>query len=1116
MRKGTNLRRAAVLIPMLVLPPGGGAAVSSTDTPFSPEIGYSSSHQISISPPGLRYLGDGRPKKRMIPRAASVQAGTVSETGRQILEGMAGEVGNPAFAMREASFSPPADAQRKDLRHFPGIGEARIRFHPRNGTPTYIRFEQPWSGVLSAASRSDAEAVARHFLFEQRHLLGLDEPDRELKLLNLDRDAEGRAHLRFQQMWRGIPLWGRQLMVHLDSRNRIYLVNGLYEPTPKGVDVEPRVTAEEALMEVKRHLGGRRFDLLGKNLVLFYGEKGVARLAYRLDVRVGLAQRWRYFIDAMNGTRLHHVRNVHGGRIVGAQGVDAKGEVRRFIAWQDGETYYLLDPTRPENDVDATTDPLNRPEPKGDMLIFDARNGEDQLWHVTSSRLDEGWDPVAVSAAHNTRRVYEYYRDTFGRKSIDDKQMNLMVVIHFGQGYPNAFWNGVAMVYGDGDGRDFSPLVRCLDVAAHEMTHGVIEHTANLRYENQSGALNESFADFFGVMVDRDDWLIGEECTLIEPGHLRDLRNPANGLEPQPSRMSEYRNLPNTEAGDWGGVHINSGIPNRAAYLTTVEIGREKAEQIYYRALRFYLTASSRFIDARRALVQAAVDLHGEGSPEVLAVKRAWDAVEVTEGSSGDSPSPRPEPVEPVAGDDLMIYLLPLDGAEEPVYERYLLYRQNLSHPGIEPLSDLLASYTRPAVYTSDTGTRYLFVGSDNNLHEVDERGRVRTLTNTGEIFSIAVSPDGRHLAYTTVDALDDQLHVVDLERREVRDYTIVLPDYQREGDASVGRVRYADSLDFDYSGEVILFDVLVCLSRPGDDCNPGDPDTGFNYWTIGLLDMSGPEGSFYYPFPAQNPLFDLGYPSFANNTRDVIVFDLQEYDEQYLSVQSSVVILDLEHQAIYPVKEFERSSRVSWGVPSFWGDDDHVTIQQPNADGRPVAVRIPLGEDENRWQGVPGRSERINEGLVAMPLMHRAGHRALNRRLEASVPVLDFGIIPAGSSRTLTVEFSNTGNAALEITSIQLRGSPLFSQSGVNAILPQGVRFPVDVVFSPPAGSNGVYTGELVITSNATPATVVVSVTGVATRFLEEKESGGALLGLLGLALLVPLVRRMARFSMR
>ncbi|GAG47610.1 unnamed protein product, partial [marine sediment metagenome] len=154
------------------------------------------------------------------------------------------------------------------------------------------------------------------------------------------------------------------------------------------------------------------------------------------------------------------------------------------------------------------------------------------------------------------------------------------------------------------------------------------------------------------------DWTVGEEVVLVSPGYLRNLADPALGLDSLPTRMSEYRNLPNTEQGDYGGVHINMSIPSRACYLIAegltaeglgTSIGREKTEEIFFRALTTYLQASSSFLDARVATLQAAEDLYGEGSTEVSAVEAAWDAVEVTEADVGVPDDQTPTPTEPVS-----------------------------------------------------------------------------------------------------------------------------------------------------------------------------------------------------------------------------------------------------------------------------------------------------------------------------------------------------------------------------------------------------------------------------------------------------------------------------------
>ena len=264
-------------------------------------------------------------------------------------------------------------------------------------------------------------------------------------------------------------------------------------------------------------------------------------------------------------------------------------------------------------------------------------------------------DAVAVSAHANMGRTYEYFLENHGRRGIVGDGTGTVSVVHVtesGESMENAYWNGVFMAYGDG-GDAFSPLAGSLDVAAHEMTHGIIEHTVGLEYSFQSGALNESFADIFGAMVDDDDWLMGEDVvnqSHYPSGAMRDLRDPHNGDALgghgwQPAHMDEYQELDLED--DYGGVHINSGIPNRAAYLVAEAIGRKKTAQIYYRILEArYLAPRSRFVDCRLAAERAARDLFGDDSPEVAAVSSAYDAVGIT-AEEPETPSFAGTPVDP-------------------------------------------------------------------------------------------------------------------------------------------------------------------------------------------------------------------------------------------------------------------------------------------------------------------------------------------------------------------------------------------------------------------------------------------------------------------------------------
>lgn len=207
--------------------------------------------------------------------------------------------------------------------------------------------------------------------------------------------------------------------------------------------------------------------------------------------------------------------------------------------------------------------------------------------------------------------MYDYYKKKFGRESYDNKGTAIPSLVGVNTIYStndyrnNAAWIGDKMIYSDGDGSKFRATSGVLDVVAHEITHGVTQTTAAFGNQGQTGALNENISDGFSYFNDPQDWLIAEDIYTpsIAGDSLRSLANPE--LYGQPSNMSGYV----TTSADYGGVHTNIGIPNKAAYNTITSIGIDKAQQIYYRALTQHLTSTSNFLDAKQALVQSAIDL---------------------------------------------------------------------------------------------------------------------------------------------------------------------------------------------------------------------------------------------------------------------------------------------------------------------------------------------------------------------------------------------------------------------------------------------------------------------------------------------------------------------------
>jgi Zn-dependent metalloprotease len=227
--------------------------------------------------------------------------------------------------------------------------------------------------------------------------------------------------------------------------------------------------------------------------------------------------------------------------------------------------------------------------------------------------------------------------------------MELEGTVHFGVNYDNAFWDGNRMIFGDGDQTVFERFTKSIDVIGHELTHGVVEHEPGLMYWGQSGALNESLADVFGSLVkqytrnqtaDQADWIIGEG--LFKPGingkGIRSMKAPGTayndpalgGKDPQPDHMSKY----NRTFEDNGGVHINSGIPNRAFYVTAIELGGfawERAGVIWYETmLSAFMGPATRFSRFARLTLLTARQLFGTDSAEEQAVRKGWNAVGIS------------------------------------------------------------------------------------------------------------------------------------------------------------------------------------------------------------------------------------------------------------------------------------------------------------------------------------------------------------------------------------------------------------------------------------------------------------------------------------------------------
>jgi Zn-dependent metalloprotease len=288
-------------------------------------------------------------------------------------------------------------------------------------------------------------------------------------------------------------------------------------------------------------------------------------------------------------------------------------------------------------------------EKKPRRTISDAEHREQLPGTKVRSEGEDPTDDASVNRAYaGLGATFELFLKAFSRFSIDGAGMPLDATVHYGEKYGNAFWDGERMVFGDGDGEVFRDFTLPVDVIGHELTHGVTQHTANLAYFGQSGALNESVSDVFGSLIkqyglghsaDQADWLIGDGLFTdrVEGVALRSMKAPGTaydddvlGKDPQPATMEDYVHT----GSDNGGVHINSGIPNHAFYRLATELGGnawERAGQIWYDALTSGdLTPDADFAAFAGVTVSAAGSRFGEGGPEREAVVKSWSAVGVS------------------------------------------------------------------------------------------------------------------------------------------------------------------------------------------------------------------------------------------------------------------------------------------------------------------------------------------------------------------------------------------------------------------------------------------------------------------------------------------------------
>ena len=453
--------------------------------------------------------------------------------------------------------------------------------------------------------------------------LGTDETLQETSVTS---DALGQTHTHYNRTYNNLPVHGADFVLH--QKGSTFLGLSSTYKSPVSVTLQPKISAVSATAEALRYYSATAVLAKVSLVVHAFGDKPVLAydvVLYNDQDRDDYASEQHTYIDALTGAYLSRHNAVMAAAAVGS-GKSLYLGTGPITANSITGGFEMRDPTRGSG---YTTNMKNRTN--GGTIFTDTDNiwGNNTTGDVASAAVDA---QVGVSY------TWDYFKNVHGRNGIANDGKGSYNRVHYGRAYNNAFWSDscFCMTYGDGDGKSFKPLVS-LDVAGHEMTHGITARSAGLVYSGESGGLNEATSDIFGTMVeyyaanaaDAGDYLIGEKITLFGNKYLRSMSDPrSDGYS-----IDHYSQM--TASMD---VHYSSGLANKFFHLlaeggtnktsgqSVTGIGRGKAEKIWYRALTVYMTSATNFKGARAATLSAAADLYGAGGVEQSTIAAAWTA----------------------------------------------------------------------------------------------------------------------------------------------------------------------------------------------------------------------------------------------------------------------------------------------------------------------------------------------------------------------------------------------------------------------------------------------------------------------------------------------------------
>ncbi|MEU6200186.1 M4 family metallopeptidase [Streptomyces sp. NPDC047061] len=502
--------------------------------------------------------------------------------------------------------------------------------------------------LLSNSARTALIQKADANVAETAKQIGLGTKEK-LVVKDVVKDVDGTVHTRYERTYAGLPVLGGDVVVHTSKAGKTEGVTKATKATIKVASLKPQVTAakaEKTALTAAKTLGSTKQAADGARKVIWAGS-GTPVLAYETVVGGfqddGTPNKLHVITDAATGKKLFEYQGVENATGTGKTLYSGTVSLTTSLS---GTTYSLTDASRGSH----KTYNLKHTTSSGTGTLFTNTTNTWGTGAASSSTTDV---TAAADAAYGAQETWDFYKATFGRSGIKNDGVGAYSRVHYGSSYVNAFWDDdcFCMTYGDGSSNTH-PLTS-LDVAGHEMSHGVTANTAGLNYSGESGGLNEATSDIFGTGVefyaanssDVGDYLIGEKININGDG------TPLRYMD-QPSKDGGSANYWSSSVGNLD-VHYSSGVANHFFYLlsegsgsktingvsynsptyngsTVTGIGRDKALQIWYKALTTYFTSTTNYKSARTGTLSAAAALYGSGSTEYNAVAAAWTAVNVS------------------------------------------------------------------------------------------------------------------------------------------------------------------------------------------------------------------------------------------------------------------------------------------------------------------------------------------------------------------------------------------------------------------------------------------------------------------------------------------------------